>query len=82
MDCGYEIYYGLTGKHKKYIVADKKTNVYDFNKYAKHLFHCSTYDVFIVQAWIYDGYLYLDNPHKKKQTTVMVAYYRKEKKNG
>lgn len=71
-----EIYHSLTGKKKTYLVANH-SDTYAFRKFARHYFHCTTEDTIIKQAYIYDGYLYLDNPHKRAQKTVLVAYYMK-----
>ena len=72
----YQIYYSLKGKKKTYIVAPN-ADTYALGKFARHYFHCSAYDVQICMGYIYDGLLYLDNPHKKKQKTVLIASYSK-----
>ena len=70
----YQIYHSLTGKKKTYIVAHD-ADAYKLGKYARHYFHCSAENIVTVMGYIYDDLLYLDNPHKKKQKSVLVAFY-------
>ena len=72
----YEIYHSLKGKKKTYIVAHD-TDIYKLSVYSRHYFHCTSQDVRICMGYIYDGLLYLDYPHKKKQKAVLVASYTK-----
>ena len=73
-----EIFEGFTGKKKKYIVADRfvyKSNTDQIVDFAKKLYHCKAENVMVTSGWIYDGLLYLENPRKKGQQIVLVAYH-------
>lgn len=71
----FQIYEGLKGKHKKHLVFNKVTARVDIVKAAKRFFKCSEAHLVIVNGFIYDGLLYLENPHKKGVRGVWVALY-------
>ena len=70
-----EIYEGFTGKHKKYLVFNKVTTRVEIVKTAKKFYKCGEARLNIVNGFIYNGELYLDNPRKKGVKGVWVAFY-------
>ena len=72
---GFEIYEGFTGRHKKYVVAGKATARTEIIKFAKRFYKCGEARLEIVEGFLYDGQLYLDNPRKKGVRGVWVAFY-------
>lgn len=72
-----QIYEGLNGKKKKYVVADRLLNLScdELINFAKKLYHCKADNVKVTAGWVHEGLLYLENPHKKGQQTVLVAFH-------
>lgn len=70
-----QIYEGLNGKKKKYVVADRLMKNNDLINIAKKLYHCKADNVEVTAGWVHGGLLYLENPHKKGQQTVLVAFH-------
>ena len=47
----------------------------DLINVARKLYHCKADNVKVTAGWVHDGLLYLENPHKKGQQTVLVAFH-------
>lgn len=70
-----QIYEGLTGKKKKYIVVDRLTKGDRLLNFARQFYHCKADNVKVTSGWVHGGLLYLEDPHKKGQQTVLVAFH-------
>lgn len=73
----FEVWKAINGR-KSYIVAGTSVHVYDLSKYARRFFKVSADRISIHQAWIYNDELYLEDPHKSKAKTRLVAYLKRK----
>ena len=71
----YTIFESLNGRHKKFLVSDKTIPRLTLSKNARQFFKCSIEHLVICEGFIYNGLLYLENPHKRGVVGVWVAYY-------
>ena len=70
-----EIFESINGRKRKYLVTKINADYDEVMKFSKKFFKCSEAHIEFTSAYIYDGLLYLENPHKKGTKTVGVAYY-------
>lgn len=70
-----QIYEGLTGRKKKYIVTKKDADYLEVVSFAKRFFKCSEAHITFEPGYIYKGKLYLNDPMKYGTKVVGVAYY-------
>lgn len=68
------IYEGLSRRKKKYVVADRTEDI-TIVDFAKRLYHCKAEDVKVTSGWVHNGLLYLEDPHKRGQQSVLVAFH-------
>lgn len=70
----FEIYEGLTAQKRKKTYLVFKNNQLDIDQ-AKRFFRCSFLHLKIVDGYVLDDELYLDDPKKAGAKAVAVAYY-------
>lgn len=75
----FEIYEGRTEKQnrkKTYIVAtEPNMDYWQMIPYAKKFFRCSEAHIEIINGWILNDELFLDDPHKKGAKKRIIAFY-------
>lgn len=74
----FEIYKSEGKRSKSYIVtADRRRSINDLISYAKRYFRCSETHIEIVNGWILENELYLENPHKRGAVERLTAFYKR-----
>lgn len=73
----YEVYIGLTERNRKktYLVYEPWTSYIDMCEAAKKFFRCSEAHLEIVNGWVLNDELYLEDPHKRGAKIKAVAFY-------
>lgn len=74
----FEIYEGRTEKQnrkKTYLVDEPWTSYIDMREAAKKFFRCSEAHLEIVNGWVLNDELYLEDPHKRGAKIKIVAFY-------
>ena len=72
----FEIYKSFAKKPKTYIVATRPNEKYEnIMPYAKKFFRCSEAHLEIVNGYVLNDELYLEDPHKRGAKMKCVAFY-------
>lgn len=71
----FEIYKSFAKKPKTYIVATRPNEKYEnIMPYAKKFFRCSEAHIEVVDGWILNGELYLEDPGRKAKKRTIAFY--------
>lgn len=71
----YEVYKAIHSR-KTYLVFEPGTKGTDMKKLANYHYKTKPENIVIQRAWLFNGELYLEDPHRKKSKLRWIAYLK------